>query len=85
MKTASKITGIALATAAAAAFAATPMTAFAGDSSKGHCVGVNACKGKSSCASAENKCKGQNACKGHGFVAVDKATCDQLGGKFESK
>ncbi len=84
MRTANKLTGVALATAAAAMFAATPMMASAGSSTQGHCVGVNACKGKSSCASAENKCKGQNSCKGKGFVAVDKSTCNQLGGKFES-
>ena len=84
MKTAPKLTGIALATAAAAMFAGAPVTASAGDSTQGHCVGVNACKGKSSCATADNKCKGHNACKGKGFVVVDKATCDQLGGKFES-
>jgi len=85
MKTASKLTGIALASAAAAMFAMAPVTATAGGTSKGHCVGVNACKGKSSCATAENKCKGHNACKGHGFVVVDKDTCDQLGGKFKTK
>lgn len=85
MKTANRLTGIALATAAAALFAGTPVAATAGDSAQGHCMGVNACKGKSSCKTADHSCKAHNACKGHGFVVVDKSTCDQLGGKFESK
>lgn len=84
MKTADKLTGMALAAAAATLFATTPVTATAGssDATQGHCMGVNACKGKSSCATASNQCKGHNACKGKGFVVVDKKTCDQLGGKF---
>jgi len=85
MNTTRKLTGIALATAAAAMFAGAPVSASAGDTAEGHCIGVNACKGKSSCATADNKCKGHNACKGKGFVVVDKPTCDQLGGKFESR
>jgi hypothetical protein len=46
---------------------------------------VNACKGKSSCKTANNSCKGQNACKGQGFVEeVSQGTCGQLGGAFKS-
>lgn len=78
-----KLTGIALATAAAAMFAGAP--AHAGESSGNtvKCMGVNACKGKSSCQTAESSCKGQNECKGHGFVAVSEETCDQLGGEVK--
>ena len=86
MKTAQKVTGLAIATTAAAMFAMTPMSASAASHSSGkvgHCVGVNACKGTSSCKTANSSCKGQNSCKGTGFVSVDKGTCDQLGGTFE--
>ncbi len=38
------------------------------------CQGINACKGKGSCASASNSCQGQNGCKGRGWVIV--ATAD---------
>lgn len=76
-----KLTGMALATAAAAMFAmATVPTAYAGDSAV-KCMGVNACKGKSSCKTANSSCKGLNSCKGQGFVEVPKDVCDQLGGE----
>ncbi len=83
MKAAKKLTGLALATAAAGLFAAAPMAASAAEEAKIHCVGVNACKGKSSCKTADSACKGHNSCKGAGFVSVTKDVCDQLGGKVE--
>lgn len=76
-----KLTGIALATAAAAMFAGAPAHAGDSDGSTVKCMGVNACKGKSSCKVAGSTCKGHNECKGQGFVAVSKDVCDQLGGK----
>ena len=78
-----KKTGTALAAAAAAFFAfgvvgGTPSIAFADVK----CVGANACKGLSACASATNSCKGLNACKGQGFVMTpDGAACVTKGGK----
>lgn len=89
MKTAKKTTGVALAATAAALFASGSLTGCASDpevsgSTVGHCVGVNACKGMSSCATADNKCKGMNACKGEGYVTLDKASCDQVAGTFET-
>jgi hypothetical protein len=89
MNIAKKTTGVALAAAAATLFSTGTLTGCAGEpevsgSTVGHCVGVNACKGMSSCATADNKCKGMNACKGKGFVSLDKATCDQVAGKFEA-
>ncbi len=76
-----KASGLALATAAAAMFAvATPMTASAGEA-KVKCVGVNACKGMSSCKTASSACKGQNSCKGSGFVAMSTEACKAIGGK----
>jgi len=83
MSVAKKLSGIALATAAAAMFAGAPLTASAGDEANVHCMGVNACKGKSSCKTASSACKGHNSCKGQGFVAVSKEVCDQLGGSTE--
>ncbi|NIQ93626.1 MAG: hypothetical protein GWN87_05015, partial [Desulfuromonadales bacterium] len=63
--------------------AAAPMVATAGSDGKVHCVGVNACKGKSDCKTASSACKGHNACKGKGFVAMSKKNCEQIGGKVE--
>jgi hypothetical protein len=50
---------------------------------KGHCMGVNECKGKSACGTAANACAGKNECKGKGFLEMTKADCDKAGGKFE--
>ena len=76
-----KATGLALATAAAAIFAATaPMTASAGEA-KVNCYNVNSCKGNGSCKTANNACKGQNSCKGTGFVAMNAEACKAIGGK----
>lgn len=76
---AKKLTGIALATAAAGMFSMTAMstTAFAADEAKIHCAGVNGCKGTSDCKTDKNACKGQNACKGTGFKELSKADCDK--------
>lgn len=81
MNRAKRLTGIALATAAAAMFALAPLPATAAEKTV-KCMGVNACKGKSSCKGAESAGKGQNSCKGHGWVAVTKEVCEQLGGKI---
>lgn len=51
---------------------------------KGHCVGANACKGKSACKTATSACSGQNACKGKGFTVTTKEECDKIeGATFE--
>lgn len=63
-----KMTGIALATAAAGLFSMGAMsTAFAADASV-KCEHSTACKGQSACKTANNACKGQNACKGEGMT-----------------
>ena len=72
-----RLTGIALATAAAGVFAMTAAAPAAAQEAKVKCEGVNACKGKGGCKSANNACKGQNACKGKGFVEMTKADCDK--------
>lgn len=78
-----KLTGMVLAIGAASVFALSPVVATAKGSSKVHCYGVNACKGKGGCKSVNNACRGKNACKGKGFVTVSKAKCEKLGGHFE--
>ncbi len=86
MTTTKKLSGIALAAAAAAAFATVPLQANAMSKTpaEAHCTGVNACKGKGSCKTANNACGGQNACKGQGYVSMSKEACDQVGGVLES-
>ena len=81
-----KSTGMLIAGAAAALFAAgglAPISAQA-EEAMVHCMGVNACKGKSDCATANNGCKGQNACKGKGFTAMTEKACAQAGGTVEA-
>ncbi len=71
-----KLTGIALAVAAAGMFVTAGIgSAFAAEDGKIHCEGVNACKGKTDCKSATNACKGENACKGKGFMAMSEKDC----------
>ncbi|MDE0855716.1 MAG: DUF692 domain-containing protein, partial [Nevskia sp.] len=84
-KMSGKVSGLALATAAAAMFLAAPM-AYAGDTaaSTGKCVGGNACKGQSACKGAKNSCKGQNSCKGEGFTMATKEDCAKAGGKMDA-
>jgi hypothetical protein len=76
-----KLSGAALALAAVSLFAsgvAVPVAA--ADEAKIHCAGVNGCKGKSECATADNSCKGQNSCKGKGWVSMTEKQCTAKGG-----
>ncbi|MEK7796749.1 MAG: hypothetical protein AAB315_04770 [Pseudomonadota bacterium] len=81
-----KLTGIALATAAAGLFATATVPAFAAKH-EGNvmCQGVNGCKGKGDCATATNACKGQNSCKGKGIVMMSAKDCKAKDGKYEMK
>jgi hypothetical protein len=78
-----KLTGIALATAAAGMFAMTAAGPVSAQAAKVKCEGVNDCKGLSGCkgekgASREkSECKGLNQCKGQGFTELSKADCDK--------
>lgn len=83
MSAVSKLSGVTLALAAAAVFAATGCanTPYA-SAAKGNCAGVNACKGQGACKTANSACKGQNACKGKGILKVSKAECTSAGGNF---
>ena len=77
-------TSIAAAAAALLLAGAVGAPAFAADDAKGHCVGGNACKGKSACKTATNGCAGQNACKGQGMSEMTADECAKVeGGKFE--
>lgn len=81
----STMSKFALAASAAALFssAAVP-AAFAADTSEStsvKCMGINACKGTSKCATASSACAGQNACKGQGWVfTVSADECTKQGG-----
>jgi hypothetical protein len=78
-----KLTGVMLAIGAASVFALTPVIATA-SSSKVNCYGVNSCKGKSSCKTAQNACKGKNSCKGHGVVKMSAKRCAKKGGTTDA-
>jgi len=71
-----RISGTALAGAAALLLAGAPLSSALADEAKVHCEGMNACKGQSACKTAHNACKGQNSCKGQGFVEMTKKACD---------
>jgi hypothetical protein len=78
-----KVSGLALATAAAMVFSAAPLIANAADEAKVKCEGVNTCKGQGACSSATNGCAGKNACKGQGYLEMTKAECDAAKAKLK--
>jgi hypothetical protein len=81
-----KTSGVMIAGAAAALFAAGVVgsTTASADVAKVHCVGINACKGQGSCKQASHSCKGQNSCKGQGWSETDtKGECLLKGGMIE--
>ena len=86
MNQAKKLSGVALATAAASLFLGGCASmndggdAMAAKSSTVHCAGVNSCKGKSACKTAQSACKGHNSCKGKGWVPLSKEECAAKGG-----
>ena len=83
MNAVKRISGIALAAAAASVFLAGCATESGSSASSGQfaCAGVNGCKGLSDCKSAHNACKGQNTCRGTGFVFMGADECTKLTGK----
>lgn len=86
MMNAKKLSGIALATAAAGLFATATIPANAAKHEGNvHCYGVNACKGKTDCATSSNACKGMNSCKGKGWVNMSAKDCKEKGGTTEEK
>jgi len=87
MMTAKKLTGLALATAAAGLFATAGIAPVMAEKHMGeakvHCDGVNSCKGTSACQTANSACKGQNSCKGKGWTYMSKAECDAAKAKMK--
>lgn len=82
-----KLTGAAVAIAAAGLFATAPLVASAdsGDAMV-KCFGANQCKGKNDCKTATNSCKGKSSCKGLSFVNMSSAKdCEEVGGKLKPK
>ena len=81
MKSMSKLTGYALAAAAAGLFATVATNpAFAADKAAAKaevkCENSSACKGHGACKTAKNECKGKNACKGQApTMQKDDAAC----------
>ena len=77
-----RLTGLALAAAAAAMFSAVGVSTVAhADEAKVKCEGINSCKGTGSCKSASNDCKGKNTCKGHGWTETSEKDCTAKKGK----
>lgn len=74
-----------IATAAAIAFVTAPLTSTMTQAAtnKVKCYGVNACKGKSACKTAQSTCKGHNSCKGKGFLMKTAKQCNKLNGSTE--
>jgi len=89
MNSLSKMSGIALASAAAtlllagcsAGSSGTAAAPVATKVANVKCSGINSCKGTSACATATSACKGQNACKGQGWVKASATDCSAKGGK----
>ena len=81
MNSVKKITGIALAVAAAGMFMTVAVPTASAHSAKVMCEGVNSCKGKGACKTANNGCKHQNACKGQGVLKLSQKKCDALKAK----
>ncbi len=84
MKTAKKISGVALAAVAASMFAVAPISGAVAGENSGKCFNVNSCKGTSACATATTSCAGQNSCAGQGWIKKTKSECEEVGGKFEA-
>ena len=73
-----KLSGVALASAAAALIlSGVSTTAVMADEKVAEvkCSGINSCKGTSACATATSACAGQNSCKGQGWVKATAADC----------
>jgi len=86
MSNTSRLTGVAIAAAAATLFIAGCANMGGGTQTadsgavKVKCYGANACKGQAECKTGMNNCKGQNACKGQGFMSMSEKACvERLG------
>ncbi|MEE9444688.1 MAG: hypothetical protein V3V19_03380 [Cocleimonas sp.] len=79
-----KLSGLALATAAATMLlAGTTVNAAKHEKAAAaeiKCSGINSCKGTSACATATSACAGQNGCKGQGWIKSSAKECADKGG-----
>jgi hypothetical protein len=64
-----------IAATAAVTFVTAPITATLANAKDVKCYGVNSCKGKSKCKTANNACKGKNSCKGKGVMKMSEKRC----------
>lgn len=88
-KTLPKLSGVALALAAASLLSG---CASNGSNSEAtaetidlvQCSGVNKCNGHNDCKTAKNACAGHAACKGQGFVMMPEKACGDVGGTATS-
>ena len=82
-----KISGIALAIAAAGFAAGCVNSQSSGSKASAsstdlvHCYGVNKCGGHNDCKTAGNACAGQASCNGQGFVGMPSKACGDVGGE----
>ncbi len=77
-----KLSGLAIASTAAAIFATTPMMASAEKAKQPDikCTGINGCKGQGACKSKNNACAAQNSCKEKGWIHGTEQQCKDMGG-----
>lgn len=82
MNQAKKLSGVALASAAAALLLSGMATSVSASEQPAtvKCSGINSCKGTGACGTADHACAGQNSCKGHGWVKVSAEECATKGG-----
>ncbi len=91
MKLNKKMTGVALAMAAAGLAGCASVESGSQGGAKSastdlvHCYGVNQCKGHNDCKTADNACGGHGSCKGSGFVAMPAKACGDVGGKVQDE
>lgn len=85
MAIANKVSGAAIATAAALLFSTVAVGTASAEDAKIQCQGVNGCKGQSACKSGDHSCKGMNSCKGQGFLELTQKDCDAAKAKMKSK
>jgi hypothetical protein len=69
-----------VAAVAAVLFAAGTALAEDGEPPRVRCQGVNGCKGRSACRSAQNGCAGKNQCRGKGFLLLTTEECQEVKG-----
>lgn len=65
---------------AASVSSLTPMASAShheGKKKEGYCHGVNSCKGKSACHTANSDCTGKNGCAGKGKIKMSKKDCEK--------